>query len=56
MAAELHLRHGLIVNRKAVQRHMREMGIAAIFPGPNLSRRAHQHAIYPYLLETVASN
>lgn len=53
MAAELHLRHGLIVNRKAVQRHMREMGIAAIFPGPNLSRRAHQHAIYPYLLRNV---
>jgi putative transposase len=24
----------LIVNRKAVQRHMREMGIAAIHPGP----------------------
>ena len=53
MAAELHLRHGLIVNRKAVQRHMREMGIAAVFPGPNLSRRAHQHAVYPYLLRNV---
>jgi putative transposase len=53
MAAELHLRDGLIVNRKAVQRHMREMGIAAIFPGPNLSRRAHQHAVYPYLLRNV---
>ena len=53
MAAELHLRHGLIVNRKAVQRHMREMGIAAMFPGPNLSRRAHQHAVYPYLLRNV---
>ena len=41
---------GLVVNHKAVARHMREMGLAAIFPGPNLSKRAQQHAIYPYLL------
>ncbi|ATY85822.1 IS3 family transposase [Kyrpidia spormannii] len=38
------------VNRKAVQRHMREMGIAGITPGPNLSRRAQAHRVYPYLL------
>lgn len=53
MAKELHTRHGLIVNRKAVQHYMREMGITAIFPGPNLSRRAQQHAVYPYLLRNV---
>ena len=47
---DLAIRHGLVVNRKAIQRHMREMGIVAIFPGPNLSRRAHQHAVFPYLL------
>ncbi|WCK53293.1 IS3 family transposase [Aneurinibacillus sp. Ricciae_BoGa-3] len=41
---------GFTVNRKAVQRHMREMGLAGIAPGPNLSRRNHQHRIYPYLL------
>lgn len=41
---------GMIINRKAVQRHMREMGIAGIAPGPNLSKRNHQHRIYPYLL------
>ncbi|WP_206193290.1 IS3 family transposase [Virgibacillus dokdonensis] len=41
---------GRIVNRKAVQRHMREMGIAGISPGPNLSKRNQQHRIYPYLL------
>jgi putative transposase len=29
---------------------MREMGITAIYPGPNLSRRAHQAAVAPYLL------
>lgn len=41
---------GLRVNHKAVARHMREMGLAAIYPGPNLSKRRHQTAIYPYLL------
>lgn len=43
-------REGLIINRKAVQRHMREMGIEGIAPGPNLSRRNLEHRIYPYLL------
>jgi putative transposase len=43
-------REGTEVNRKAVQRHMREMGIAGIHPGPNLSRRAHGEQVYPYLL------
>ena len=43
-------REDLEVNRKAVARHMREMGLAAVYPGPNLSKRAHQAAIYPYLL------
>ena len=31
------LRREMTINRKAVQRHMREMGLAAIYPGPNLS-------------------
>jgi len=29
---------------------MREMGIAGISPGPNLSKRAAAHKLYPYLL------
>ena len=49
IAAQLR-REGRVVNRKAVQRHMREMGIAGISPGPNLSRRAHGEQVYPYLL------
>ncbi|TYO92306.1 putative transposase, partial [Desulfallas thermosapovorans DSM 6562] len=40
-------------NRKAVQRHMREMGIAGISPGPNLSKRNQQHKVYPYLLSNL---
>jgi hypothetical protein len=39
------LRPAFNVNRKAVQRHMREMGIAGIVPGPNLSKRSVQHKI-----------
>jgi putative transposase len=46
---------GLRVNRKAVQRHMREMGIAAIYPGPNLSKRELLHRTYPYLLRGVTA-
>jgi putative transposase len=45
----------LIVNRKAVQRHMREMGIAGISPGPNLSKRNPEHQVYPYLLRGVSA-
>jgi len=52
MTAQLRL-DGYHINRKAVQRHMREMGITAIYPGPNLSRRAHQAAVYPYLLRPI---
>ena len=46
-------REGFPVNRKAIQRHMREMGIAAISPGPNLSKRRRDHLVYPYLLKGV---
>lgn len=41
---------GRLVNHKAVARHMQRMGLRAIYPGPNLSKRAQQHAVYPYLL------
>jgi len=46
-------REGMLVNHKAVARHMREMGLAGICPGPNLSKRAQQAAIYLYLLRDV---
>lgn len=32
---------------------MREMGITAIHPGPNLSKRNQRHKVYPYLLWNV---
>jgi putative transposase len=41
---------GWHVNRKAIQRHMREMGLEAIYPKANLSRDHQAHRVYPYLL------
>ena len=43
------------VNRKRVQRFMREMGIAGITPGPHLSKRHTEHRVYPYLLRHVSA-
>jgi putative transposase len=41
---------GRWISRPTVQCYMREMGIAGISPGPNLSKRRAAHKIYPYLL------
>src|SRR5258707_7747168 len=49
-------RDGLLVNHKAVARHLREMGLAGITPGPNLSRRQQEQAVYPYLLRGVTAS
>jgi putative transposase len=54
LAAQLR-RDGLPVNRKAVQRHMREMGIAGIAPGPLTSTPTPEHRVYPYLLRGVTA-
>ena len=43
-------RDGHCVNRKRVQRLMRQMGIEAIYPRRNLSKANPEHRIYPYLL------
>jgi putative transposase len=46
-------RRGEEVNRKRVQRLMREMGLEAIYPKPKLSAAGRGHKIYPYLLRGV---
>jgi len=46
---QVELNKEITINRTAVQHHMREMGISAICPGPNLSKRRADHAIFPYL-------
>jgi putative transposase len=50
-------REGKAVNHKAVARHMREMGLAGIAPGPHLSRRVHKDpdSTHPYLLRGVVA-
>jgi putative transposase len=44
----------LSVNRKRVQRLMRTMGLAAIYPKPRTTCTAPGHKIYPYLLRNVS--
>ena len=39
------------VNRKRVQRLMRQMGLVALYPKRNLSKRHQAHKVYPYLLK-----
>ena len=43
------------VSRPTVQAYMREMGLAAIVPGPNTSKPAPEHKIYPYLLRNITA-
>ena len=47
----IHLRIlGHDVGRKLAARLMDALGIKAIFPKPNLSKRRQDHKVYPYLL------
>jgi len=54
IAAKLQLEE-VSPSRTTVQRYMQEMGIAAISPRPNLSRRHPDHQVYPYLLRHTSS-
>jgi putative transposase len=47
-------RRGYRVNRKRIQRLMREMGLAAIYQAPRTSAPHPEHRIYPYLLRNLA--
>jgi putative transposase len=46
---------GFEIGRDAVRQFMREMGLEAIYPKPNLSQPAPEHTVYPYLLRGVTS-
>ena len=41
------------INHKRVERLMQEMGIQAIYPKPNTSKRNTKHKVYPYLLRSL---
>ena len=50
---------GFAVGRKAVRRYYRIMGLEAVYPKMNLSKRNQAHKVYPYLLrglEIISSN
>jgi len=49
-------RQAITVNRKRVQRLMRQMGIQGVLPRRGTSRRAPGHVVYPYLLRGVEVN
>ncbi len=44
---------GHTINRKRVQRMMRQMGLVGMASGPNTSRSHPEHKVYPYLLRGV---
>ena len=46
-------RQGFSVNRKRVRRLMRRIGLTAVAPAPNTSRRQPTHPVYPYLLRDL---
>lgn len=49
-----HLRRiGYQVGRKRIRRLMKKMGLRAIAPGPETSRRNKAHEVYPYLLRDI---
>ena len=50
---ELLRAEGHPINRKRVQRLMRQMGIAALGPKPRTTKPAPGHKIYPYLLRNM---
>lgn len=47
---------GVVVGRKTVQAYMREMGIEAVYPKPNLSAPNLENRIYPYLLRGLRAS
>ena len=54
MAAQLQ-REGHSLARKTARASMKEMGLLAIYPGPNLSKRQSEHRVFPYLLRGVTA-
>ena len=42
------------VGRKLIKRYMDEMGIYAVYPKPNLSKRGKEFKKFPYLLKNKA--
>lgn len=50
---KLNIEDGIEAGRKLIKRCMDEMGIYAVYPKPNLSKRNQKHKVYPYLLRDL---
>lgn len=48
-------REGILTCRETVRQYMREMGLYAIYPQPNLSQRRLEDKVYPYLLRHITA-
>ena len=53
---KLFAQDGIKAGRKLIKRCMGEMGIYAVYPKPNLSKRNKEHKIYPYLIRNLEIN
>ena len=51
MTEMLKRKHNRPINRKKILRLMQQMGLKAVYPKKNLSKRNEQHKVYPYLLK-----
>lgn len=49
-------REGISTCRETVRQYMREMGLRAIYPQPNLSQRRQEDKVHPYLLRNVTAS
>jgi len=47
---------GYKISRPTVSDYMKEMGIEAVYPKPNLSKPRPEHKIYPYLLRNITAS
>lgn len=47
------VREGHVINRKRVQRFMKESGLQALYPKPKTTIRGKGHKVYPYLLSKL---
>ena len=55
LRAKLDDKDGYSLSRKTVRKYMEEMGICAVYPKPNLSKRNFKEGIVPYLLRNYVA-
>jgi len=56
LSAYIRKHYGRVINGKRVLKYMNELGIKAVCPGPNMSRRNLKDAIRPYLVGDIEAD